>query len=98
MPAEPAKVFKAYDVRGVYPDEIDEDLARAVGRAFVALTGARSVAIGHDMRPSSTPMAAALSEGATSQGADVIQVGLCSTDMLYFVSGALAVAGIMLTA
>jgi phosphomannomutase len=98
VPAEPAKVFKAYDVRGVYPDEIDEDLARAVGRAFVSLTGARSVAIGHDMRPSSTPMAAALSEGATSQGADVIQVGLCSTDMLYFVSGALAVAGIMLTA
>ena len=98
MPAELAKVFKAYDVRGVYPEEIDEDLARAVGRAFVALTGARSVAIGHDMRPSSTPMAAALSEGATSQGADVIQVGLCSTDMLYFVSGALGVAGIMLTA
>ena len=98
MPAELAKVFKAYDVRGVYPDEIDEDLARAVGRAFVALTGAPAVAIGHDMRPSSVPMAEALSEGATSQGADVIQVGLCSTDMLYFVSGALGVAGIMLTA
>jgi phosphomannomutase len=98
VPAELAKVFKAYDVRGVYPDEIDEDLARAVGRAFAALTGARTVAVGHDMRPSSVPMAAALSEGATGQGADVIQVGLCSTDMLYFVSGALGVAGVMLTA
>ena len=72
MPAELAKVFKAYDVRGVYPDEIDEDLARAVGRAFVAVTGVPAVAIGHDMRPFSVLMAAALSEGVISQGADVV--------------------------
>jgi phosphomannomutase len=98
VPADLDKVFKAYDIRGVYPDEIDEDLAHAVGRAFVGLTGAGTVAIGHDMRPSSAPMADALTDGATSQGADVILVGLCSTDMLYFVSGALGVAGIMLTA
>jgi phosphomannomutase len=98
VPADLDKVFKAYDIRGVYPDEIDEELAYAVGRAFVGLTGARTVAIGHDMRPSSPPMADALTEGATSQGADVVRVGLCSTDMLYFVSGALGVAGIMLTA
>jgi phosphomannomutase len=98
VPVDLDQVFKAYDVRGVYPDELNEDLARAVGRAFVALTGAKSVAIGHDMRPSSVPMAAALTEGATSQGADVVRVGLCSTDMLYFVSGDLDVAGVMLTA
>ncbi len=98
MPADLDKVFKAYDVRGVYPDELNEDLARAVGRAFVTLTGAESVAIGHDMRPSSVPMADALADGATSRGADVVRVGLCSTDMLYFVSGALDVAGVMLTA
>jgi phosphomannomutase len=92
------QVFKAYDVRGLYPDQLDEDLARQIGRAFIELTGAGSLAIGQDMRPSSGPMAAALSEGATSRGADVIRVGLCSTDMLYYVSGALDVAGIMLTA
>ena len=98
MPDHLDKVFKAYDVRGVYPGELDEELARAVGRAFVALTGAESLAIGRDMRPSSLPMADALAAGATSQGADVVRVGLCSTDMLYFVSGALDVAGVMLTA
>jgi phosphomannomutase len=92
------QVFKAYDVRGVYPEQLDEDLARRVGRAFIALTGAGTLAIGQDMRPSSEPMADALSDGATSQGADVIRIGLCSTDMLYYVSGALDVAGIMLTA
>jgi phosphomannomutase len=92
------KVFKAYDVRGLYPEQLDEDLARRIGRAFIALTGAGTLAIGQDMRPSSGPMADALAEGATSQGADVIRIGLCSTDMLYYVSGALDVAGIMLTA
>ncbi len=97
-PADLEKVFKAYDVRGVYPDELNEDLARATGRAFVALSGATSVAIGHDMRPSSGPLTDALTDGATSQGADVVRVGLCSTDMLYFVSGDLDVAGVMLTA
>jgi phosphomannomutase len=92
------QVFKAYDVRGVYPEQLDEDLARRIGKAFIALTGADTLAIGQDMRPSSDPMAEALSEGATSQGADVIRVGLCSTDMIYYVSGALDVAAIMLTA
>jgi phosphomannomutase len=92
------QVFKAYDVRGTYPDQLDEDLAWRLGRAFVALTGAGALAVGQDMRPSSGPMAEALSEGARSQGADVVRVGLCSTDMLYYVSGALDVAGVMLTA
>ena len=98
MPAALDQVFKAYDVRGVYPDQLDEELAERVGRAFVALTGAPTLAVGQDMRPSSKPMADALAEGAMAQGADVLRVGLCSTDMLYYVSGALDVAGVMLTA
>jgi phosphomannomutase len=92
------QVFKAYDVRGTYPDQVDEELAWRLGRAFAALTGAGALAVGQDMRPSSGPMADALSAGARSQGADVVRVGLCSTDMLYYVSGALQVAGVMLTA
>ena len=98
MPVDLDRVFKAYDIRGLYPEELDEELAYRVGRAFVPLTGARTVAIGQDMRPSSESMAAALADGITSQGADVVRVGLCSTDMLYFVSGTLDVAGVMLTA
>jgi phosphomannomutase len=92
------RVFKAYDVRGVVPDELDEELARSIGRAFVAVTGAGAVAIGQDMRPSSEPLAEAFADGASSQGADVIRIGLCSTDMVYFVAGHLDVAGVMLTA
>jgi phosphomannomutase len=98
VPADLDQVFKAYDVRGLYPEQLDEDLARRIGRAFIELTGARSLAIGQDMRPSSEPMAEALSDGAASRGADVIRIGLCSTDMVYYVSGALDVAAIMLTA
>jgi phosphomannomutase len=98
VPSALDQVFKAYDVRGVYPDQLDEELAERVGRAFVALTGAGTLAIGQDMRPSSKPMADALAAGAMAQGADVLRVGLCSTDMLYYVSGALDVAGVMLTA
>jgi phosphomannomutase len=98
VPAALDQVFKAYDVRGVYPDQLDEELAERVGRAFVALTGVDSLAIGQDMRASSKPMADALAEGAMAQGADVLRVGLCSTDMIYYVSGALNVAGVMLTA
>ncbi|HYY78183.1 MAG TPA: phosphomannomutase/phosphoglucomutase [Actinomycetes bacterium] len=98
MPAALEQVFKAYDVRGTYPDQLDEQLALRIGRAFVSLTGAAALAVGQDMRPSSAPLADALSEGARSQGADVVRVGLCSTDMLYYVSGALDVPGVMLTA
>jgi phosphomannomutase len=98
VPAALDQVFKAYDVRGVYPDQLDEELAERVGRAFVALSGSGTLAIGQDMRPSSKPMADALAAGAMAQGADVLRVGLCSTDMLYYVSGALDVAGVMLTA
>ena len=77
-------VFKAYDIRGVYPTEVDESLARQVGRAFVRYLGARRIGVGRDMRLSSPSMAAAFIEGARAQGADVVDYGLIGTDMLYF--------------
>src|SRR5215204_1741409 len=79
------RLFKAYDVRGVVPDELDEDLARSIGAAFAEWSGVEAVAIGRDCR-------------LTSRGADVIDIGLASTDLLYFTSGSRSVAGIMLTA
>jgi phosphomannomutase len=91
-------LFKAYDVRGVVPDELDEDLARSIGAAFAEWSGVDAVAIGRDCRLSSPSLAAALSEGITSRGTDVIDIGLASTDLLYFTSGSRSVAGIMLTA
>jgi phosphomannomutase len=93
-------VFKAYDVRGTVPDQIDEELARAVGSAFVEVTGCAggAVVVGHDMRPSSPGLARAFAEGAAAAGADVTMIGLASTDQLYFASGRLGVPGAMLTA
>lgn len=97
-PANLDAVFKAYDVRGVVPDQLDEDLARATGRAFVRVLGADTVVVGHDMRPSSPGMAGAFADGATEAGADVILIGLASTDQLYFASGHLGHPGVMFTA
>src|SRR5712691_7131906 len=77
-------IFKAYDIRGVYPDEVNEDAARAIGAAFVAYLQAKRIAVGRDMRLSSPALAAAFIEGATSQGADVVDYGMIATDMLYF--------------
>ena len=95
---EYAKIFKAYDIRGVVPDELSEDVAEAVGAAFIRLTGASSVVTMHDMRASGPPLADAFARGATSQGADVIAAGLGSTDMLYYASGSLDMPGAMITA
>ena len=92
------KIFKAYDVRGVVPDELDVAVAEATGAAFVRLTGAKTIVTLHDMRASSQPLAAALGRGATSQGADVIYGGLGSTDMVYYASGFLDIPGVMITA
>jgi phosphomannomutase len=92
------RIFKAYDVRGVVPDELDADLARRIGAAFASWTGVPSIVIGRDCRISSPELAAALTEGMTSAGADVIDIGLASTDLLYFASGSLDMPGIMLTA
>jgi phosphomannomutase len=77
-------IFKAYDVRGLYPSEIDENAAREIGRGFVAHLDARRIAVTRDMRLSSPSVAAAFIEGARSQGADVIDYGMAATDMMYF--------------
>jgi phosphomannomutase len=92
------KIFKAYDIRGVVPDELDEGVAEAVGAAFVRLTDAKTVVTLHDMRTSSEPLADAIGRGAAAQGADVIRGGLGSTDMVYYASGSLDVPGAMVTA
>jgi phosphomannomutase len=91
-------IFKAYDIRGVYSDELDDDIARRVGNAFVAFTEAALVLVGRDMRPSSEPLAAAFAEGAALAGADVVDVGLASTDLVYFASGRLDAPAAMFTA
>ena len=91
-------VFKAYDVRGVYPDELDESLARRIGNAFAHFTGAQHLIVGRDMRPSSEPLARAFIDGATLAGADVTDIGLCSTDVVYFAAGRLDSPGAMFTA
>ncbi|NUS01402.1 MAG: phosphomannomutase/phosphoglucomutase [Nonomuraea sp.] len=93
-----AKIFKAYDVRGVVPDELDEPIAEAVGAAFVEVTGAESVVVAHDMRDSSVPLAEAFIRGARSRRADVVHAGLGSTDLLYYASGSLGLPGVMFTA
>ncbi len=92
------KIFKAYDIRGIVPDELDEQVAESVGAAFVRLTSAPSVLTVHDMRTSSRPLAEAFARGAAAQGADVIEGGLGSTDMLYYASGSLGMPGAMITA
>ncbi|HEX6449307.1 MAG TPA: phosphomannomutase/phosphoglucomutase [Trebonia sp.] len=92
------KIFKAYDIRGVVPDELDEDVAEAVGAAFVRLTNAKQLVTLHDMRTSSGPLASALARGAASEGANVIQGGLGSTDMVYYAAGFLDIPGAMITA
>ncbi|MFM1917143.1 MAG: hypothetical protein RJB01_658, partial [Actinomycetota bacterium] len=98
-------IIKAYDIRGVYPDQLDEDLAHAAGAAFVQVLGIRSsdggagaVVIGHDMRPSGPDLVASFAEGVREQGCDVTLIGLASTDQLYFASGALGLPGAMFTA
>ncbi|MCY3845298.1 MAG: phosphomannomutase/phosphoglucomutase [Acidobacteria bacterium] len=77
-------IFKAYDIRGIHPDQITADLAFRIGRAFVAFLGARRIAVGRDMRLSSPELAAAFIDGARTQGADVVDYGLAGTDMLYY--------------
>ncbi|HUL28603.1 MAG TPA: phosphomannomutase/phosphoglucomutase [Streptosporangiaceae bacterium] len=92
------KIFKAYDIRGIVPDELDEQVAEAVGAAFARLTGASCVVTAHDMRTSSPTLAEAFGRGASGQGADVIAAGLGSTDLLYYASGSLGIPGAMVTA
>ncbi|MEY9812454.1 phosphomannomutase/phosphoglucomutase [Streptomyces albogriseolus] len=98
MAADLSQIVKAYDVRGVVPDQWDEALAELFGAAFVRVTAATAVVTGHDMRPSSPGLSAAFARGAAGQGADVTEIGLCSTDQLYYASGALDLPGAMFTA
>jgi phosphomannomutase len=93
-------VIKAYDVRGLVGEELDEQFVAEVGAAFARLVrpGARQVVIGHDMRSSSPALAAAFAEGVVAQGLDVVQIGLAATDQLYFASGLLDCPGAMFTA
>jgi phosphomannomutase len=92
-------VFKAYDVRGIYPSELDEDGAYATGRGYVEQFEPRRIAVGHDMRVSSPSMAAAVIEGAADAGADVVDVGMVGTEMVYFAVGELGLdGGVMVTA
>lgn len=98
MAADLSQIVKAYDVRGVVPDQWDETLAELFGAAFAQVTGARAIVTGHDMRPSSPALARAFARGAAARGVDVTEIGLCSTDQLYYASGALGLAGAMFTA
>ena len=77
-------IFKAYDIRGIYPGQLDEDLAYQIGRAYVAYLGAQRIAVSRDMRVSSPGLAAAFTEGALAQGSDVVDFGMLGTDMLYY--------------
>src|SRR5262249_45075401 len=93
------KVFKAYDVRGIYPDELDEAGAHAIGRAYVEEFEPQQIAIGRDMRLSSPSMADAVMRGAAVGGADVLDLGLVGTEMTYFAVGELGLdGGIQVTA
>jgi phosphomannomutase len=117
-----SSLVKAYDVRGLVPDQLDEDVARALGIAFAHVVGVadsdisgsatggvtqspphgpagrRRVVVGHDMRTSSPGLSQAFADGVASQGGDVVLIGLCSTDGLYYASGALDAPGVMVTA
>ena len=93
------KAFKAYDVRGVYPTEVNEELAYRVGRIFTAMFAAETVVVGHDIRLSGPALVAALTEGLRHGGAKVIDIGQCGTEMIYFATAHLnADGGIMITA
>jgi phosphomannomutase len=92
-------IFKSYDVRGIYPAQLNEDVAFQIGRCFVPLLGAKSVAVGRDMRPSGRSLFEAFARGASEAGADVVDVGLVSTDALYFAVGKFGYdGGVMITA
>ena len=94
-----AGIFKAYDIRGIYGDTLTEDTAYRIGRAFATFLKCRKVVVGRDMRPHSPPLFQALARGLTEQGADVVDIGMCSTPMSYFANNQLgADASIMITA
>ncbi|HXY71509.1 MAG TPA: phosphomannomutase/phosphoglucomutase [Actinomycetota bacterium] len=96
--ADLSLIFKAYDIRGVYPEQFDEDAARRIGRAFARWVGAERIVLGRDCRLSSPSLAEAFVAGVTAEGAGVVDIGLSTTDMVYFASGRLSLPGAMFTA
>jgi phosphomannomutase len=93
-----SRIVKAYDVRGVVPDDLNADIARALGAAFARFTGAPRIVTARDMRESGVPLGTAFAEGVTSQGVDVVESGLGSTDLLYYAAGSMDIPGAMFTA
>ena len=94
-----ASIFKSYDVRGIYPDELNEDLAYKIGRCFVPLVKGKNVAVGRDMRESGERLFAGFARGASEAGANVLDIGRVSTDALYFAVGKYNLdGGVMITA
>ncbi len=96
-------IFKAYDIRGLYPDQLDAELSRRIGAAFATLMRQEepelgAIVVGHDMRPSGAELVPAFTDGVTSCGVDVVTIGLASTDMLYYASGSLGLPGAVFTA
>ena len=93
-----SRIVKAYDVRGVVPDQLDARIAEALGAAFARFAGAPTLVIARDMRESGVELSRAFAAGATAQGVDVVDAGLGSTDLLYFAAGSLGIPGAMFTA
>ena len=91
-------IVKAYDVRGIVPDQLDASIARALGVAFAKFSGGKTIAIAHDMRPSGPELVDAFQRGVLSQGVDVVNLGLASSDLVYYASGKLDVPAAMFTA
>jgi phosphomannomutase len=91
-------IFKAYDIRGIYPTDLDEAVAYLVGRAFVAFLNVNQVIVGRDMRLSGPALVAEVTRGLTDQGADVVDIGMVSTDQYYFACATLGLPGLMVTA
>ena len=91
-------IFKAYDIRGIYPTDLNEDVGYAIGRAFAAFLQVDTVIVGRDMRLSGPQMFDAVTRGLMHQGADVINIGMVSTDQYYYACATLGHAGMMVTA
>src|SRR3954467_14979602 len=91
-------IFKAYDVRGLVPDQWDADAARRIGAAFAAFSGTNKILVARDMRPSGVDLVEAFAEGVTGTGADVVDLGMASTDLIYFAAGRLDAPGAVFTA
>src|ERR1041385_5940444 len=91
-------VFKAYDIRGTVPDQLDADMCHRIGAAFASFAGSRVVLVARDMRPDGPELTGAFAAGVQSQGVDVVDLGMASTDLIYYAAGTLDAPGAMFTA